>query len=95
MAKTFLVTYSYPTDMLERRQPHRAEHLAHLQRGVEEGKLVFAAAFTDPVDGAVLLVEADDAGDIVSWVGSDPYARAGLIRGVGVRELTVAARRSV
>jgi uncharacterized protein len=91
--KTFMVVYSYPPDMLERRQPHRAEHLAHLQRGVDEGRLLLAGAFADPVDGGLLVVEAEDQGQILGWVASDPYAKAGLLRGVSIREITVAARR--
>lgn len=94
MAKTFMVTYTYGPDMLERRQPYRPDHLLHLQKAVDEGRLVIAGAFTEPVDGALLLVEGESAGDIMSWVASDPYAKAGLIRGVAVREMAVAVRRT-
>jgi uncharacterized protein len=94
MAKTFLVTYSYAPDMLERRQPHRPEHLARLQRAIDDGKIVFAGAFADPLDGAVIVLQAENEGEVLSWAGDDPYAKAGLLRGVAVRELNVPARRS-
>ena len=88
--KTYLLTYSYVPDMAERRQPHRADHLAHLRRAQDEGRLLVAAATVDPVDAAVLLVNARSPGDVLAWVADDPYTRAGLIRGVVVRELAVA-----
>ncbi len=52
-----------------------------------------AGALTDPVDGALLLVEAEGPGEVLTWVAGDPYAKAGLLRGIRVRELAVAAAR--
>ena len=88
--QTYLLTYSYVPDMAERRLPHRADHLAHLQRAHEAGRLLVAAATIDPIDGAILLVSARAPGEVLAWVAEDPYAQAGLIRGVVVRELAVA-----
>jgi uncharacterized protein YciI len=92
-AKTFVVSYTYVPEIAERRRPHRADHLAHLQRACDEGRLVLAGATADPVDGAILVVEADSPGEVFAWVASDPYARAGLIQAVSVREVTVAIAR--
>ncbi len=91
--KTFMVTYAYAPDMLERRQPHREAHLQHLRDAHERGMLSLVGAFADPVDGALLVVEAETPGEVYAWVANDPYNRAGLIRGVAVREITVALRR--
>ena len=92
-AKTFVVTYTYVPEIAERRQPHRADHLAHVQRACDEGRLVLAGATADPVDGAILILEADSPGEVFAWVANDPYARAGLIQAVSVREVTVAVAR--
>jgi uncharacterized protein YciI len=89
---TYMLTYTYAPEMAERRAPHRADHLAHLNQAKQAGRLSLAGAFNDPVDGALLLVEADNPGEVLAWCSNDPYARAGLIRGVSVRELTVAVR---
>jgi uncharacterized protein YciI len=91
--KTFMLTYTYVPEMAERRQPHRAAHLAKLESARDDGLLLLAGAYTDPVDGAVLLFEAEDAGKILAWVGGDPYNQAGLIRRAEVREINVAVRR--
>jgi uncharacterized protein YciI len=92
-AKTFVISYTYVPQIAERRQPHRADHLAHLQRACDEGRLVLAGATADPVDGAILVVEAGSPGEVFGWVANDPYARAGLIHAVSVREVTVAVAR--
>ncbi len=93
-AKTFMLTYGYVPDMLERRQPHRGAHLQHLEQARDSGMLTLAAALADPVDGALLLVEADQAQEVFAWVANDPYNHAGLIRSVTVREINVAIRSS-
>jgi uncharacterized protein YciI len=92
-ARTFMLTYTYVPEMTERRQPHRAAHLARLESARDEGLLLLAGAFADPVDGALLLFEAEDAGQILAWVAGDPYNQAGLIRSAEVREINVAVRR--
>jgi uncharacterized protein len=92
-AKTFILTYRYVPHMEEHRQPHRAAHLAYLEKARDKDFLVLAAAFADPVDGALLVVEADDPGAVLSWVAGDPYNQAGLIRATEVREVNVAVRR--
>ena len=88
-----MLTYAYVPDMAERRQPHRAAHLSNLEAARDRGFLTLAGAFTDPVDGAVLLFEADDPGQVLHWVSTDPYCHAGLIRSATVREISVAVRR--
>ena len=55
--------------------------------------LTLAAAYADPVDGALLIVEADNAVDVFAWLANDPYNQAGLIRGATVREINVAVKR--
>ena len=87
--KTWMVTLAYVPEMLERRQPHRAAHLQNLQAAQGRGFLLWAAAFADPVDGAVLVVQADQSSEVYAWLASDPYTTAGLIRSVSVREVSV------
>lgn len=91
--KTFMLTYGYVPDMTERRQPHRTDHLKYLEVAKDNGMLSLAAAFADPVDGALLVVEAGDAAQVYAWLADDPYNKAGLIRSATVREINVAIRR--
>jgi uncharacterized protein len=91
--KTFMLTYAYAPDMTERRQPHRAAHLAHLEQARDRGMLVMAGAYADPVDGAVLIVEAQSSVEVYLWLANDPYNHAGLIRSATVREINVAVKR--
>jgi uncharacterized protein YciI len=92
-AKTFMLTYTYVPDMVERRAPHRDAHLKHLNEARDRGLLTLAAAFQDPVDGALLLCEANEPVEIFEWLAHDPYNLAGLVRSSTVREVSVAVRR--
>ena len=90
---TFMLTYAYVPEMERRRQTYRAAHLGNLAAAHERGFLKFAGAFNDPVDGAILLFEADNPGQIFDWMATDPYNHESLIRSATVRELSVAIPR--
>ena len=92
-SRTYMLTFTYVPEMLERREPYRAEHLARLGKARDAGFLIMAGAVADPVDGALLLVQAEGPGEVLAWAADDPYARAGLLRGVTVREVNVAVAR--
>lgn len=87
---TFLVTYRYVPDMEQRRAQRRADHLAWLRAGAEEGWMVLAGATLDPVDSAVLIVKASDGYAVRRRLLDDPYASANLIVGVEVRPIGLA-----
>jgi uncharacterized protein YciI len=91
-AKTFMLTYAYVPDMLERRGPYRDAHLEHLRQAKAKGLLILAGAYADPVDGALLLCQAELAVEIYVWLANDPYNHAGLIRSVTVREVNLAVQ---
>lgn len=90
--RTFAILYSYVPDILERRQPHRAAHLERLRKMETEGRMVIAGAFSDPADGALIVVQAAEIGDVYEWIAGDPYVKAGLVTGASIRELAVAIR---
>lgn len=90
--KTFFVRYGYAPDMVERRKPHREGHLAHLQRAKDEGRLHLAGPLQDPVDGSVIIIDAEGPADVHAWIAQDPYSAAGLIRSVEVREMALFGR---
>jgi uncharacterized protein YciI len=94
MPATYFVQYTYVADMLERRQPYRAEHLERVTTAGAQGLLVLAGAHADPVDGAVLVFRAESAAEVEEWVRADPYHVAGLIPGFTIRELTLAVPAS-
>lgn len=59
--KFTLLTYQYVPDILEKRGPYREEHLANAQKLKEEGKLVMAGAFGDPVAGGLFIFKDMEA----------------------------------
>lgn len=83
--------YDYVEDVLERREPHRAEHLERIRAWVEDGRMRMAGALGDPPTGAAL-VFADVGEDAVAeFAAGDPYVRGGLVTGWRVVPWTVVA----
>src|SRR6266511_3769158 len=69
----FALTYDYVPDVLEKRTPFRAEHLANAKALHAAGKLVLAGAFDPPTDGALFVFKVDSAAEVEAFVRSDPY----------------------
>ncbi len=87
--RTFLIWYGYVPERSDRRTPHRSAHLAHVKDAVASGRMTFAAATMDPIDAAYLVLAAASEADVHAWIAADPYMKAGLIRSVAIREITV------
>ena len=77
----FLLLYDYPEDVLERRAPHREEHLELVRRWKQDGRLLMAGAYGDPLKGGALAFEVDDAGEVEDFVNADPYVSEGVVVG--------------
>ncbi|TDN70099.1 YciI-like protein [Paraburkholderia sp. BL10I2N1] len=84
----YLLIYDVSPDYLERRGDYRAEHLKLAWAAVDRGELLLAGALADPVDGAMLLFEADSAAVAEAFAKADPYVRAGLVTRWRVRAWT-------
>jgi uncharacterized protein YciI len=73
-----VVFYDYVENMLERRIPHRAEHLARAHQAKERGELINAGAVGD-ADGALFVFAPDAEAAARAFVEGDPYVSAGLV----------------
>jgi uncharacterized protein YciI len=89
----YLLLYDYVPDVLERRAPHRAAHIAHARAAVDRGELVLGGAFANPVDGAVLLFKGDSSDRVEAFATTDPYVLNGLVSRWRVREWTTVVGR--
>jgi uncharacterized protein YciI len=81
----YILFYDYVPDILEKRGPHRAGHLALAKEAVAGGAMVLAGAFADPVDGAAFLWSVADPAPIEAFVAADPYVAAGLVTSWRIR----------
>lgn len=84
----FLLFYDAAPDYLQRRADYRGEHLQLAWAAVQRGELLLGGALADPVDGAVLLFQADTAEVAHAFARADPYVRAGLVKQWRVRAWT-------
>lgn len=87
----FLLMYDYVDNVLERRAPYRAAHLALAQESVDNGELMLAGAFADPLDGAALVFKVESRAKVEEFVANDPYVANGIVTGWRIREWTVVA----
>lgn len=85
----FALFYDYVPDVLEKRAPHRAEHLARANAERAAGRLVLAGAFDPPTDGALLIFKAESAAEVEAFVRDDPYVKNGVVTGWRVKPWTV------
>lgn len=84
----YLLFYEGGDGYVERREPHRAAHLAHARAAVARGELVLGGAYADPVDGALLLFSGDSPAVAERFAEADPYVQGGAVRRWWVREWT-------
>jgi len=84
--KHYLLFYTTAPDYLTRRPHYRDAHLAAAWAAVERGELVLGGALADPIDGAVLLFQAESAAVASDFARADPYVREGLVTDWHVRE---------
>jgi uncharacterized protein YciI len=71
------LTYDYVEDIVERRAPHREEHLKLIAEWQEQGRLVLAGAVGDPPHGATFILAAD--ADPHEFTRRDPYVLNELV----------------
>lgn len=85
----FALIYDVVDDYVARRAIFREEHLALAKAAHERGELVLAGAFSDPVDGALLIFRARDRSVVEDFARRDPYVTNGLVTRWEVRPWTV------
>mgnify|MGYP001501799822 CR=1 FL=1 len=85
----FILSYDYVPDVLEKRAPHRPDHLALAKEYHAAGKLLLAGAFAPPTDGALFVFRVDSATEVEAFVRTDPYVKNGIVSGHRIRPWNV------
>lgn len=75
----YLLFYEYVSDYMERRDQFRTEHLRLAWQSYSRGELILAGVMADPIDGAVLLFQANSPKSVEAFATADPYVRNGLV----------------
>lgn len=88
--KTYVLTYQYVADMVERRGLYRDAHRARLRQAHADGFLLVGGSYDNPADSALLVVRAPSTADVYAWAARDPYHEGGLITAVSVRDFNLA-----
>lgn len=75
--KRYVLLYDYVEDILERREPFRAEHLGNIRAGQEDGRILMAGPLGDPPRGGLLVFADQPAAE--AFAQADPYVTNGLV----------------
>jgi uncharacterized protein YciI len=73
----YVVEVSYAPEAREKRPAVRPEHLSHLARLMDEGRVIEAGGFLD-FSAALLLVRASSEEEAIALFRDDVYIRAGV-----------------
>ncbi len=85
----YCLFYEYGDNAVERRAPHRQAHLQLAGEFVDAGRLLLGGAFSEPVDGALLVFECRDRAEVEDFVRRDPYVTNGVATAWRIRPWTV------
>ena len=80
----FVLQYDYCENVLQKREPHRAGHLALATQFAREGSLVMGGAFESPKDGAMIVFNEKAAA--YRFAKADPYVKEGIVTKHRIRE---------
>lgn len=81
--------YDYVEDVVEKRAPLRADHLALAREWKAGGRIVMGGALGEPPHGALFVFCVDDPTLIEEFVAADPYVLGGIVTGHRVVPWTV------
>src|SRR5713226_2897019 len=85
----YALFYEVIDDYVARRAQFRQEHLRLAAEAHKRGELVFAGAFTEPVDRALIVFNVDEKTKVEAFARKDPYVVNGLARKWEVRPWNV------
>jgi uncharacterized protein YciI len=73
--------YDYVEDVVAKRAPFRADHLAWARSWKADGRIVMAGALGNPPHGALFVFLVDDPAQVDEFVSGDPYVAGGIVTG--------------
>jgi hypothetical protein len=75
-----MLFYDYVEEnVIERRAPHRAAHIALVREWMADGRLLMGGALGDPPHGGALVFAVDDPAEVERFVAADPYVQGGVV----------------
>jgi uncharacterized protein len=84
-----VLLYDLVDDYIERRAALRADHLELARAAHDRGDLLYAGAFTEPHDQALLVWSTEDVSVVEAFATTDPYVVNGLVTRWRVRSWAV------
>ena len=71
--------YDYVEDVVEKRAPLRADHIALARKWKDDGRIVMGGALGTPPTGALFVFRVEDPAQIDEFIAADPYIAGGIV----------------
>jgi uncharacterized protein YciI len=75
----FVLSYDVVEGFVDRRAPHRPEHLRLINESHARGEIVMAGAVGDPPEGGLLVFRSPTQATAEEFARQDPYVVHGLV----------------
>lgn len=85
----YVLFYDYVEDVVEKRAPYRADHLAWARTWKDDGRIVMGGALGSPPHGALCVFLVDDPAQVEEFVAGDPYVAGAIVTGHRIEPWTV------
>jgi uncharacterized protein YciI len=79
ITRRLVLHYEFGENALERRKPHREEHIELVREWMADGRILMAGAVGDPPTGGLVVFAYEDPRDVEPFVQADPYVKSGLV----------------
>lgn len=83
--KLYVVQYEFVENVLEKRAPYRADHLALFRKQVESGNMIIGGAVDHPPTGSLTIFRNLTASEIEQIVQQDPYVINGVVKNYTIK----------
>ena len=84
-----LLFYKYIPDIMEKRGPHRINHMLHASKSKQEGKFLMGGAHEPASDGATIVFQGDCTEYAEEFARNDPYVQNGLVQHYTIKKWNV------
>jgi uncharacterized protein YciI len=82
----YVLRYFMVDDFEIKREKFRSEHLAHIRRSVELGKILVGGACGVPIKQGLIIFKVGDQQEVHDFVAEDVYFRNGIVFNYEVNE---------
>jgi uncharacterized protein YciI len=79
LTRRAVMFYDYVEDVVAKREPLRADHIALVHEWMADGRMLHGGATGDPPTGALIVFASEDPAVAEEFASIDPYVKGGIV----------------